>query len=165
MKGIFLLLGSNIGDRIHNLRQAREILQTHPLTITDSSSIYESAPWGEKNQGWFLNMVLKIDTILEAEELLSTCLSSETQMGRKRTKKWGERIIDIDVLYFHHLIIEKDSLTLPHPGIPMRKFTLMPLAEIAPNETHPLLNQTQSELLEICPDELECRKFDIEMTL
>lgn len=163
MKGIFLLLGSNLGDRIQNLRTAKDLLQVQPLTLIGHSSVYESAPWGDENQGWFLNMVLKIDTILEPEELLQACLDVEAQMGRKRLKKWGERIIDIDVLYYHNEILEKNALTIPHPGIPMRRFTLMPLAEIAPDEVHPLLNETQAELLDICPDDLECRRMEIEV--
>lgn len=165
MKGIFLLLGSNLGDRLQNLKQAASILEAHEMSITDYSSLFESAPWGNEDQPWFYNMVLRIDTIHSPEKLLQCCLDSENQMGRKRHKKWGERIIDIDILYYNNETIETDKLTIPHPGIPMRRFTLMPLAEIAPDETHPLLNQTNSKLLNICPDQLECKKSETDISL
>ncbi|MEQ8473583.1 MAG: 2-amino-4-hydroxy-6-hydroxymethyldihydropteridine diphosphokinase [Marinoscillum sp.] len=165
MKGIFLLLGTNLGDRLQNLKQAAQILEAHEMFITDYSSIYESAPWGEVNQPWFLNMVLRIDTIHNPQQLLQCCLDTEIQMGRKRHKKWGERIIDIDVLYYDNVMMDDVALTLPHPGIPIRRFTLMPLTEIAPNESHPILNQTNEELLGICPDELECRKSETDLIL
>ncbi|WP_421877829.1 2-amino-4-hydroxy-6-hydroxymethyldihydropteridine diphosphokinase [Marinoscillum sp.] len=165
MKGIYLLLGSNLGDRLQNLRQAASILEAHEMTITDYSSVYESAPWGNEDQPWFLNMVLRIDTIHSSEKLLECCLDTEIQMGRKRHKKWGERIIDVDILYYDNLTQESDELTIPHPGIPLRKFTLMPLVEIAPNEMHPLLNQTNAQLLEICPDQLACHLSDSEIIL
>lgn len=161
MKGIFLLLGSNMGDKTQNLTKAKELLQAEALTIVRQSFVYESAPWGNENQGWFLNMVLKTDTSMEPEELLNACLSIEQKMGRKRIQKWGERIIDIDILYYHNLTIDKERLVVPHPGISMRRFTLMPLAEIAANEVHPTLNKTQAELLAICPDNLECKKTEI----
>ena len=156
MKGIFLLLGTNLGDRLANLQQATDHLCSHGLQVTDYSSIYESAPWGDENQAWFLNMILRIDTVYEPAELLNACLDTELKMGRKRIKKWGERNIDIDILYYDNYSLVSESLTLPHPGIPLRKFTLMPMAEIAPNEVHPLLNVSQQHLLESCPDPLEC---------
>ena len=158
MKGIFLLLGTNLGDRLSNLEQATAVLKTYELSIVDYSSIYESAPWGNEKQGWFLNMVLRVDTIHEPESLLNACLSAEQQMGRKRYKKWGERLIDIDVLYYDNLILESERLTLPHPGIPIRRFTLQPMVEVAPNEFHPVLHLSQKHLLDICPDRLECHK-------
>ncbi|MFY0607750.1 MAG: 2-amino-4-hydroxy-6-hydroxymethyldihydropteridine diphosphokinase [Cyclobacteriaceae bacterium] len=165
MKGIFLLLGTNIGDRLANLNRAKELLEASTLTIIDYSAIYESAPWGEPDQGHFLNIVLRIDTVLDPEKLLEVCLAAEEQMGRKRFKKWGERIIDIDILYYENVVLESENLTIPHPGIPMRKFTLMPLAECGPNEVHPILGSTQTELLDICPDDLECTSTELELDL
>lgn len=165
MKGIFLLLGTNMGDRIGNLQQAVDLLQEQELTLTDYSSIYESAPWGDTNQGWFLNMVVRIETLLEPQQLLDICLQTEVKMGRKRLKKWGERLIDIDILYYDNMITTEPKLVLPHPGIAMRRFTLMPMTEMAAKETHPLLNMSQEKLLEICPDPLECIKSDFELHL
>ncbi|WP_421889286.1 2-amino-4-hydroxy-6-hydroxymethyldihydropteridine diphosphokinase [Marinoscillum sp.] len=161
MKGIFLLLGSNLGDRMQNLQQAKEILAAHEINISGLSAVYESAPWGDENQGWFLNMVLQIDTIHDPESLLQCCLDTEKQMGRTRLKKWGERIIDVDILYYHNFIVESPHLRIPHPGIAMRRFTLMPLAELVPNEIHPVLKLPQKQLLEICPDTLACHKTDL----
>lgn len=165
MKGIYLLLGSNLGDRLQHLKQAASILEAHEMTITNYSSVYESAPWGNEDQPWFLNMILRVDTIHSPEKLLECCLDTEIQMGRKRHKKWGERIIDVDILYYDNEVLESESLIIPHPGIPLRRFTLMPLVEMAPNETHPLLNQTNAELLGICPDQLECHISDTEIIL
>ncbi|VXD10686.1 2-amino-4-hydroxy-6-hydroxymethyldihydropteridine diphosphokinase [Marinoscillum sp. 108] len=161
MKGIFLLLGSNLGDRMQNMQRAKDILAAHEINISDFSAVYESAPWGDENQGWFLNMVLKIDTIHDPESLLQSCLDTEIQMGRTRLKKWGERIIDVDILYYHDVVIESPHLRIPHPGIAMRRFTLMPLVELAPHEIHPVLKLPQKQLLEICPDMLECHKTDL----
>lgn len=165
MKGIFLLLGTNLGDKVSNLQTAIDLLKEQELGIVDYSSVYESAPWGDENQGWFLNIVLRIDTFLQPDELLRVCLKTEEQMGRKRLKKWGERSIDIDILYFDNLTQNANDLIIPHPGIAMRKFTLLPLEEIAPKEIHPLLNMTQSELLEICPDELKCKVSKIQLNI
>ncbi len=165
MKGIFLLLGSNLGDRLANLQQAQTILESSEMTVVDFSSVYESAPWGEPDQGWFLNLVLRVDTIHDPHQLLFNCLKAEKQMGRERTKRWGERIIDIDLLYYDNFTLESDDLILPHPGIALRRFTLMPMVEIAPLEFHPVLNLAQKELLEICPDKLECRLTDLKLTL
>lgn len=165
MKGIFLLLGSNLGDRLQQLQQAKDILEAHEMVVVDYSSIYESAPWGDENQGWFLNMVLRIDTLHEPMTLLQACLKTEQQMGRTRLKKWGERIIDVDILYYDNLITEDPELTIPHPGIALRRFTLLPMAEIAPAEIHPVLGLSQQELLDICPDPLACHKIDLHISI
>lgn len=161
MNGIYLLLGTNLGDKAGNLKKAIDILKSHEISIIRQSHVYESAPWGEQNQDWFLNMVLKIETHHDVHELLKACLSTETAMGRTRIKKWGERLIDIDILYYKNQSLETPTLTVPHPGIAMRRFTLMPLCEISPGIIHPVLNLTQNEMLEICPDELECRKLSM----
>lgn len=160
MKGIFLLLGTNLGDKAANLNTAIELLKQNEISVKAHSSIYESAPWGDENQGWFLNIVIQVETPLDPQTLLDICLQTEKKMGRKRIKKWGERIIDIDILYYHNLAINEGPLTVPHPGIAMRRFTLLPLSEIAPDEVHPILNMNQTQLLDICPDELECVKTD-----
>lgn len=161
MKGIFLLLGTNQGDKLANLQRAKDILEAYEMSVIDYSSIYESAPWGVEDQDWFLNMVLRINTIHGPENLLKICFKVETQMGRTRFKRWGERIIDIDILYYDNYSIESPELAIPHPAIQVRRFTLMPMSEIAPNEKHPLLNLSQAELLDICPDNLECKKTSL----
>ncbi len=165
MKGIYLLLGTNLGDRLANLQQGASILETLDVAIVDYSSVYESAPWGNENQPWFLNMVVRIDTMLPPDRLLQTCLAVEKQMGRVRQEKWGERIIDVDILYYDNETIATEDLTIPHPGIASRRFTLMPLVEISPSEIHPSLAKTNRELLQLCEDPLACNISEHEVLL
>ncbi len=165
MKGIFLLLGTNLGDKAENLNTALELINNGEIFVVDYSSVYETAPWGKEDQGWFLNMVVRVDTLLTPEKLLDTCQEIETEMGRERIEKWGERVIDIDILYYDNLEISTNQLTIPHAGIPDRRFTLIPLVELAANETHPALLLTQKELLEACKDTLTCKPSDIEILI
>lgn len=165
MKGIYLLLGTNLGERLENLKRAAEILETFNMTIVDYSSVYESAPWGKEDQPWFLNMVLRVDTLISANKLLDACLETERRMGRIREEKWGERIIDVDILYTENEVIEENDLIVPHPSITDRKFTLMPLVEISPNEVHPTIGKTNTELLDECKDTLECKVSEYELIL
>lgn len=165
MKGIFLLLGSNVGDRKENFEKAIGILEANETTIVDYSSVYETAPWGNPDQPWFYNMVVRIDTIHSPQELLEICQNTEKQLGRKRIEKWGSREIDIDILYYDNLAENTENLQLPHPGIAIRRFTLLPLVEIIPNESHPILQLTQTQLLDICPDELACRKIKLDLNI
>jgi len=155
-KGKYLLLGSNLGDRPYYLKTAVGLLQKNGVELVTYSSIYESEPWGINDQPLFLNAVLQIETKLSPDELLACCLKIEKEMGRKRIRKWGERLIDIDILYFDEVIIQDNELTIPHPGIPERRFTLLPLSEIAPKFIHPSLQKSQSELLDHCADPLNC---------
>ena len=157
MNGIYVLLGSNLGDRLAQLREASRQLQQEGIKVLNESSIYETAPWGKENQDWFLNVVLQVETSLSSNDLLGRCLSIEEKMGRKRTEKWSQRIIDIDILYYKDEVSDSEDLILPHPGIPDRRFTLIPLDELAPEEIHPVLRQTQKELLANCTDQLACK--------
>ncbi|MEQ8241243.1 MAG: 2-amino-4-hydroxy-6-hydroxymethyldihydropteridine diphosphokinase [Cyclobacteriaceae bacterium] len=165
MKGIFLLLGSNMGDKQLNIQNAIQSLVDADLVLVDYSSVYETAPWGNENQDWFLNLVIRIDTMLAPNDLLKRCQEVEKDLGRERIEKWGARIIDIDILYYDNLEENKPDLTLPHPAIAQRRFTLLPLIEIAANETHPTLLKTQSQLLTACTDELTCNKLDLDLGL
>lgn len=157
MNGIYLLLGSNLGDRLLNLKTATNLLEAVGIRILNESSIYETEPWGKADQGWFLNLVLQTETALEPTQLLELCLETEKRMGRKRKEKWGERLIDIDILYYENQIIEGKKLSIPHPAIADRRFTLIPMCELQPNGKHPILDKSQVELLSTCDDNLECK--------
>lgn len=146
---VFIGIGSNLGDRRANCREARERIQQLPHTrVVKQSSLYESEPHGDAKT-WFANSVIEIETELGASELLKKLLAIEEAMGRKRVagKKWGARIIDLDILFYDMEKIEKRNLKVPHPQIANRKFVLMPLSELAPQLVHPTLGVTVTELL------------------
>jgi 2-amino-4-hydroxy-6-hydroxymethyldihydropteridine diphosphokinase len=155
----FLLIGTNIGQRAENIDKALRKIEKVVGDILGTSSIYESAAWGNENQDHFLNMVVKVETQLGPWELLEQILDIEKDMGRVRKEKWGERLIDIDILYFDEVVANSFDLEIPHPGIPERRFTLEPLKEIAPEKIHPKLKKTQQQLLEECPDQLWVKKW------
>ncbi len=162
MSGILLLLGTNLGDRLTNLQKAKDHLLGNFIRIVKESSVYESEPWGKSDQPWFLNKVVEVETEMNPHRLLETCLAIETEMGRERKEKWGERLIDIDILFYHDQIINEPSLKIPHPGIPDRRFTLMPLAEKWGEMLHPVLNTEINKLLDGCGDQLHVSKLDSE---
>ncbi len=156
----WLLLGSNLGDRINNLLAAQNHIAEKAGTIVTNSSLYETAAWGNENQPAFLNRALLITTALPPEDLLCAIKSIEKKMGRKQTEKWGARLIDIDILLMGTIVYDSPALSIPHPQMHKRRFTLVPLAEIAPNAKHPLLKQTVKALLKSCADKLEVIKFN-----
>ncbi|WP_420575637.1 2-amino-4-hydroxy-6-hydroxymethyldihydropteridine diphosphokinase [Ekhidna sp.] len=163
MNGIYLLLGSNMGNRLEYLREAEQQLIANGIQVIDESSVYETEPWGKKNQDWFLNVILQIETSKNPSELLKTILKIEKSLGRIRKEKWGERCIDIDILYYHDHVVKHENLIIPHKGIPDRRFTLVPLVEMCPLETHPILSKTHMQLLAECSDELDCRLTDYKL--
>ncbi len=150
----FIGIGSNLGDRRANCREARKSIQELPHTrVVKESSIYESEPHGDAKT-WFANSVVEVETELAANELLKRLLAIETTMGRKRVsgKRWGSRIIDLDILFFDNEIIAKRNLKVPHPELAKRRFVLIPLSELAPQLIHPGLNQSVSEMLATVKD-------------
>lgn len=149
---VFLLLGSNLGDKANLLKQAQQLLQERLGFLEKQSSIYETEPWGNTEQPTFWNQVLQLKTSLQAEEILKVTQNIELEMGRTPSEKWGSRLIDIDILYLEEEIVNLINLQIPHPQIPYRRFTLKPLVEISPNFIHPVLMKTQQELLELCDD-------------
>lgn len=155
----YLLLGSNLGNRKQILKNAATNIEAKIGSISVYSSIYETLAWGFEEQPAFLNQVIVVTTKLNPHQLLSTINNIETELGRVRHEKWGERLIDIDILYFDNLIVNTENLVIPHPEIANRRFTLIPLVEIAARFTHPILGKTQTELLANCKDELEVKKI------
>ncbi|TLU97990.1 2-amino-4-hydroxy-6-hydroxymethyldihydropteridine diphosphokinase [Dyadobacter luticola] len=158
-ENVFLLLGSNLGDRFAVLTSARQMIEEKVGPLVKESSVYETAPWGITDQPAFLNQVIEIETELAPEEVLRNILDIEHELGRVRYERWGARVIDIDLLYFNDLILDSARLTLPHPRISERRFTLIPLAEIAPNFINPFLKKNSSEMLAACEDESEVSKI------
>lgn len=159
MNKAFLLTGGNLGDRQQNLSTARTCITEQCGKIITASSIYETAAWGNSDQPAFLNQALEISTLFNARQLIRRLLKIEKQMGRVRKEKYGPRLIDIDILLFNNEIHNYHFLKLPHPEMQKRRFALLPLAEIAPDEIHPVINKTITELLNDCKDELEVKKY------
>lgn len=160
MNRVYLGIGGNMADRLANLSACCNWIAKEIGTIIAQSKIYETKAWGNTNQANFYNQVIAVETNLEADKLVHHCLQIETKMGRVRQDKWGARTIDIDILLFANKIIQQENLQIPHPYLHLRKFVLVPLAEIAPNLLHPELHQNMVELLEACADDLEVREID-----
>lgn len=159
LNSTYLITGTNLGDRPANLRRAIVEIEKNIGSVSRCSSVYETEPWGLSNQPSFYNQVLKVNTTLDVWSLLATTLHIEEKMGRVRTERYGARVIDIDILFFENLVINSEKLTIPHPRIRERNFVLAPLAEIAPELVHPVLNQTMQELWTTSDDQLGVKKI------
>ncbi|HEY1213058.1 MAG TPA: 2-amino-4-hydroxy-6-hydroxymethyldihydropteridine diphosphokinase [Bryobacteraceae bacterium] len=155
----YLLIGGNERDRIGTMATARGRIEAAAGAIRRSSALYETAPWGKTDQPDFINQALLLETQLDAPALLKTLLDIEAAMGRQRMERYGSRIIDIDILFFNDAIIRQQSLVIPHPELPNRRFALAPLAEIAPELVHPVLGLSVRELLINCTDPLTVKKL------
>ena len=151
----YLQLGSNLGCKITNLKNAILLIKKRFGYDIFSSSVYVSKAWGYESQPDFLNQVVKVNTHLSHIDLLDEVLSIEDKLGRIRTKKWGERIIDIDILFYDNLIFKSETLSIPHPYIAERRFVLLPLNEIVSDLFHPEKKKKISELLKDCKDKQE----------
>ncbi|MFN8357932.1 MAG: 2-amino-4-hydroxy-6-hydroxymethyldihydropteridine diphosphokinase [Spirosomataceae bacterium] len=156
----YFLLGSNLGDRVLLLQQARALLQQKTGAIVRQSAIYETAAWGFTDQPAFLNQVVVIQTNLHPTELLKQIRYTEEALGRVRYEKWGSRLIDVDLLYYGDLAMQSPDLVVPHPFIQERRFTLVPLVEVAPGLMHPLLRLTNQQLLTACSDNSQVVRFE-----
>lgn len=155
-KKAYLLLGSNMGSRAGRLLQAIQAINEQAGRVVKVSGLYETEPWGIAEQEAFLNCAVELETNLAAEELLATLLAIEIQLGRTReVPKYGPRVIDIDIILFEDEVVDTPTLTLPHPAMAQRMFTLIPLVEIAADAIHPGYKKTIKQLLDECTDELK----------
>jgi len=152
MNKIYLSLGSNVGDRGENLQSAMVMLEKWGIKIVRASSIYETEPVGLKNQDWFYNMVVECESDSTPEELLKVIQSIENALKRERTVKNGPRTIDIDILLYNDMVVDKSGLKIPHERMHLRRFVLVPFGEIGAEVVHPILKKTMRELLKECED-------------
>ncbi|MBQ20625.1 MAG: 2-amino-4-hydroxy-6-hydroxymethyldihydropteridine diphosphokinase [Vicingaceae bacterium] len=156
---LILSLGGNQGDIKKTFLSARNMITQEVGSIIKESSIYQTQAWGVENQADFLNQVIIVETKLSPETILEKCLAIEMELGRKRMKRWRERTIDIDLLFFNSEIIQTENLQIPHPRISERNFILHPLTEIIPDFIHPILNKSIKYLKNECSDDLKVFKY------
>jgi 2-amino-4-hydroxy-6-hydroxymethyldihydropteridine diphosphokinase len=156
--GIFLGIGGNEGLRWRFMNSAKELIEQHGCKILEASSVYESPAWGFESELPFLNQVIRIQTDLEPLELLGILHQIESNLGRVRSEsQYSSRTIDIDLLFYHQVIIDLPQIQVPHPRLQLRKFVLEPMCELAPDFMHPILCQTMLELNIRCEDASICR--------
>ncbi len=160
MNTYYLHLGSNKGNRTAYLTDAIKHISTKIGEIKEQSSIYQTEPWGKKDQDEFLNMAIKVTSNLEPVDVLSSIKNIEKSMGVEKREKWGPRIIDIDILYCNDLILEQENLVIPHPHIYERNFVLIPLMEIAGEFIDPVKGISIEELFDLCKDESEVLMYE-----
>ncbi len=161
---VYLGLGSNQGDRFNYIQQATQAIEQEIGIVEQTSSYYETEPWGFYDDISFINQVVKIDTRLSAENVLKHILLIEKQLGRNRItseQKYSSRVIDIDILFYDNQHISLPNLEIPHPHIHQRCFVLKPLNEIAPDYVHPVLETSIQNLLKNCIDNLHVRKMTV----
>ncbi len=153
MPEAYILTGGNLGDRKRNLQKATALISEEAGKIISKSSVYETEPWGFSHELNFLNQALEIETTLEPLQLLESLLNIERKTGRDRGgTSYSARVIDIDILFYGDRIVKSGRLIIPHPKIHERMFVLAPMAEIAPQFMHPLLDKSISQLKDMCVD-------------
>lgn len=156
----FLGLGGNMGNRSGNLEKAINALKARCGKVLKKSSVYETEAWGFVSDKKYLNQVVKLETKLSAQELLTEILLIEKNMGRERNERqYSDRSLDIDILFFNNEIISEKNLEIPHTRMHERKFVLVPFNEIEPKFIHPILEETISALLKSCKDNLQIEKY------
>jgi len=157
---IFLGVGTNLGNKEANIFQAYNYLEKAGIIILRKSALYHSPAWGLRDQGSFINTIIEVEFSESPLDLLEICLRVENQMGRKRTRKWGPRLIDIDIISFHKEIWNTDKLVLPHPFYTERSFVLTPLSELEPTWEVEATGKKINEYLELIPASDACIRID-----
>ena len=159
MIDVYLLLGSNLGDRHSFLSKAIGLIDIDIAPVKSVSSVYETQSWGKTDAPDYLNQVVFLQTALPAQSILKKILNIELQLGRKREEKWGSRIIDIDILFYGDAIIDEPDLHVPHPEMHKRRFTLEPMAQLAPHFIHPVFKKEILQLKDELHDDLIVKKL------
>ena len=159
---VFLLLGSNLGDRSAYLKEAIAHISKDIAPVLNISSVYETQSWGKTDAPDYLNQVIELETSLSARTVLEKILKIETILGRKREEKWGSRTLDIDILFYGQDIINEPDLQVPHPELHKRRFTLEPLAEIAASMIHPIINKNILQIKNELKDSLIVKIYNFE---
>lgn len=148
---VYLSLGSNKGDRVGYIQQANSLLNGfESINVVQSSSLYETEPWGVESENWFVNAVVQVRTSLSPRLLLAQCQKVEALLGRNREQegKYGDRNIDIDILFYDNLIMNEPDLVIPHKYMHERAFTLVPMLELAPEMIHTVFKKSMNDLYE-----------------
>ena len=143
----YIGIGSNLGRREENCLRSIDFLKEEGIVIRKRSALYETEPWGVKDQPGFINAAVEIETDKGPQGLLETLKRIEKIMGRTETRRWGPRVIDLDILFYDDLAIDIPDLQIPHPAMHQREFVLRPLSDIAAGKVHPVLQKTVRELL------------------
>ncbi|RFZ95023.1 2-amino-4-hydroxy-6-hydroxymethyldihydropteridine diphosphokinase [Mucilaginibacter conchicola] len=158
MIDVFLLLGSNLGNRKLFLDRAIDSISAQVAPVVKASGVYETQSWGKTDEPDYLNQVLLLKTDMPAKVLLHKVLAIEQELGRVREERWGSRVIDIDILFYGDTIIDEPDLKIPHPQLHNRRFTLEPLVELTPDLLHPVLRKNMLQLKTELSDSLIVKK-------
>lgn len=150
---IYLALGTNVGNKEENLKEAIKRLSEGGIEVVGESPIYKTPPYGPVEQDWFLNQVVEVQTELDADELFEAMQIIEKEMGREKEVRWGPRLIDLDIIFYNDLVLHEKNLTIPHADMQNRKFVLQPMCDLNPKFLHPVFEKRMEELLENCNDE------------